>query len=98
MNRNTMPLVLMLVAGAATCVITFIKSFSMNERLSLLLIVLIVFYLLGCALKWTLNYFDRQNEEESMEAGEVFEKDAEGDVSAENPGEPREPEGSESES
>ncbi|MCH5343620.1 MAG: hypothetical protein J1E64_06230 [Acetatifactor sp.] len=90
MDRKIMPLVLMLVAGAVTCVITFIKDFSMHSRLVTLLIVLLVFYFLGSVMKWALDYFDEQNgedeeneqdeeneenEEKSAEEGEVIEKD-----------------------
>lgn len=72
-----MPLVLMLVAGAVTCIITFIKNCSMFSRLLSLLIVLLVFYFIGCVIKWTLDYFDLQNEEKNIEEGEVIEKDTE---------------------
>lgn len=81
MNRKTMPLVLMLVAGAITSVITFIKGYSIVNKLLALLIVLLLFYFLGSVLKWTLDYFDRQNEElaeaEKNEAEEGAEEAAE---------------------
>lgn len=77
MNRNNMPLILMLVAGAVTCVITFLHSYTISERLLILFIVLLVFYILGTIMKSTLNYFDRLNEKRSKEAGEVIEKDTE---------------------
>lgn len=79
-----MPLVLMLVAGAGTCIITYINDFSMLSRLVTLLIVLLVFYFLGSVMKWALDYFDEQNGkneeneengEKSAEEGEVIEKD-----------------------
>ena len=38
-----MPLLLMLIAGAATCVITLIMQYTMLERLSLLLGVMLLF-------------------------------------------------------
>lgn len=95
-----MPLVLMLVAGAVTCVITYINDFSMLSRLVTLLIVLLVFYFLGSVMKWALDYFDEQNgknednednednEEKSAEEGEVIEKDtdveSEGEEESEN--------------
>lgn len=63
MNRKTMPLVLMLVAGAIVSIITFIKGYSIVNKLLALLIVLVLFYFLGSVLRWTLDYFDRQNEE-----------------------------------
>lgn len=77
MNRKNLPLLLMLTAGAVVCVITFINKYSVPAKLTSLLAVLIIFYLLGNILKWTLDRFDRQNEEKLMEEGEVIEKEAE---------------------
>lgn len=77
MKRDSMPLILMLGAGAVTCVITFIQNYPIWAKLLSLLIVLIVFYFLGSVLKWTLDTFDRQNDKKSKEEGEVIEKDAE---------------------
>ena len=67
MNRKNMPLILMLTAGAVTCVITFIQNYSILGKLVSLLFVLVLFYFLGSVLKWTLDYFERQNQEETEE-------------------------------
>lgn len=75
MNRKNLPLLLMLTAGAVTCVITFIVGYSTVEKLAFLLAVLVLFYLLGSVLKWTLDYFDMQNEKKRQEEGEVIEKE-----------------------
>ena len=75
MNRNTLPLLLMLVTGGVTCIITYIMDYSITQKLVYLLIVLLVFYFLGNVIKWTLNYFDRQNEKLLEEEGEVIEKE-----------------------
>lgn len=77
MNRKNIPLLLMLSAGAITCIITFIHGYALVERLGILLGVLVLFYLLGSILAWTLNYFDMQNEKKRKEEGEVIEKEAE---------------------
>lgn len=77
MNRNNMPLILMLSAGAVTYVVTFFRDYTVTGQLFTLLIVLLIFYFLGSALKWTLNYFEEQNEKRNREAGEVIEKEAE---------------------
>lgn len=77
MNRKNMPLILMLAAGAVTCVITFIQKYSILGKLISLLVVLVIFYLLGNVLRWTLDYFDGQNEKKSREEGEVIEKETE---------------------
>ena len=62
MDRRTLTLILMLVAGAVTCIITLVQEYSVLGSLTALLIVFITFYFLGCVLKWTLDYFDKQNE------------------------------------
>ncbi len=77
MKRKDLPLLLMLVAGAVTCIITYIQKYTMIAKLFSLFIVLLVFYVLGSVLKWTLDYFERQNEEKLKEEGEVIEKEPE---------------------
>ena len=77
MKRNSMPLILMLVAGAVTCIITFIRNYPIWAKLLSLLVVLVVFFLLGSLLQWTIDTFERQNEKKLMEEGEVIEKEGE---------------------
>ena len=77
MNRRNVPLILMLAAGAVTCVITFIQNYSILAKLVSLFVVLLVFYFLGSLLRWTLDYFDSENEKKKDEEGEVIEKEAE---------------------
>ena len=77
MYRKNLPLLLMLTAGAVTCIITFIRKYSMLEKLVSLFVVMLIFFLLGSVLKWTLDYFDDQNEKRRLEEGEVIEKEAE---------------------
>lgn len=77
MNRKNLPLLLMLTAGAVTCIITFIEKYTMAEKLVALFVVFLIFYVLGSVLKWTLDFFERQNEERLKEEGEVIEKESE---------------------
>lgn len=85
MNRKNIPLILMLVAAAVTCIRNLIQNVSILGQLTSLLIVLVIFYFLGSVLKWTLDYFDRQNEKkEQPEEGEVVEKDSEGNTEEES--------------
>jgi len=77
MNRKNMPLILMLVAGVVTCIITYIQKYSILEKLLSLFFVLLLFYFLGSLLKWTLDYFEEQNEKKNAEEGEVIEKESE---------------------
>lgn len=69
MDRKNLPLLLMLVTGIVTCVITFIEKYTMIAKLVSLFVVLLLFYVLGSVLKWTLDFFDRQNEEKLKEEG-----------------------------
>lgn len=78
MDRKNLPLILMLTAGAVTCIITFVRRFAMLDKLVWLFAVMLLFFVLGSILKWTLDYFDEQNEKRRLEEGEVIEKEAEG--------------------
>ncbi|MBE5873894.1 MAG: hypothetical protein E7287_05725 [Lachnospiraceae bacterium] len=77
MNRKYMPIILMLVAGAVTCIITFLKNYSISAKLISLAVVLVLFYTLGSVLKGLLDNFEKQNDKKSKEEGEVIQKDAE---------------------
>lgn len=77
MNREKLPMILMLVAGAITCIINLIQNYSILRSLVSLFIVLVLFFFLGSIMKWTLNSFDRENEKRNQEAGEVMEKETE---------------------
>lgn len=86
MNRKNLPLFLMLTAGAVTCIITYIEQYTMVGKLVALFVVLLIFYVLGSVLKWTLDYFEKQNEERLREEGEVIEKEAEDSENVEQDG------------
>ena len=83
MNRKNMPLLLMLSAGVVTCIITFLEHYTVFEKLVSLLVVLVIFLMLGNVLKWTLDYFDRQNEEKLKAEGEAIEKELEEELESE---------------
>lgn len=74
MNRRNLPLLLMLTAGAITCIITFFREYTLLEKLIALFVVMLIFCVLGSVLKGTLDYFDVQNEKRLKEEGEVIEK------------------------
>ena len=69
MNRKNMPLLLMLIAGACTCIITLVRSYSVLASLVALFAVMLLFYCLGSAIRLLLDRFDRQNEEKEAGAG-----------------------------
>lgn len=77
MNRKLLPLILMLTAGAVTCIINLIRQYPLLDQLIVLFVVLVVFYILGNVFIWTLDLFESQNEKLLPEEGEVIEKEAE---------------------
>lgn len=80
MNRNNLPLILMLVAGAVTCLVLFFSEYTIFYRLLILFLVLLFFYIFGSIIKLMLDYFDDKNEKSNKESGEVIEKEADEDV------------------
>ena len=70
MNRKNMPLLLMLTAGACTCIITLVRQYSMLAGLVALFAVMLLFYLLGSVIRMLLDRFDRQNEEKAKQEKE----------------------------
>lgn len=76
MNRKLIPLILMLVAGGITTVMSFVSGYSLRDKLLALLLVLLIFYFLGSLIQFLLDFFDKQNEEREKQEGEVIEKEA----------------------
>lgn len=65
MDKKNIPILLMLVAGAITCIITFIEKYSVLTQLLVLFIVLVIFYCIGTVIKWAFISFERRNEEQN---------------------------------
>lgn len=71
-----MPLLLMLIAGACTCIITLVRSYSVLASLVALFAVMLLFYCLGSAIRLLLDRFDRQNEEKAKQEQETKAEEA----------------------
>lgn len=71
-----MPLLLMLIAGACTCIITWVRSYSVLSSLVVLFAVMLLFYCLGSAIRLLLDRFDRQNEEKAKQEQEAKAEEA----------------------
>ncbi len=67
MKRKNLPIIIMLIAGAVISIITFVKDYELVEKLFMLLITLIVFYGMGSLLVFTMNHFDKVNEQKRIE-------------------------------
>lgn len=71
-----MPLLLMLIAGACTCIITLVRSYSVLASLMALFAVMLLFYCMGSAIRLLLDRFDRQNEEKAKQEQEAKAEEA----------------------
>ena len=67
MNRKNIPLILMLTAGACTCIVTMVQAYSVLASLVALFAVMLLFYCLGNGVRLLLDRFDRQNEEKAKQ-------------------------------
>lgn len=75
MNRKNMPLILMLVAGIVTSIFTFVKQYTIGQKMLTLLVTLTVCYLFGSLFRWMLDRFQMQNEKAALDEGAVVEKE-----------------------
>ena len=64
----------MLIAGACTCIVTLVRSYSVLASLVALFAVMLLFYCLGSVIRLLLDRFDRQNEEKAKKEQEEKEK------------------------
>jgi len=78
-RRKLLPVLIMLLAGAMAAILLAIGRYEITSMLWILFVVLVVFYILGCILKWSLDHIDKQNEKKdsSLDEGEVIEKQPE---------------------
>ena len=51
MKTKTIPVMLMLVAGAMACVLGFVYRYETTQFFTMVFTVLVVFYMLGCIVK-----------------------------------------------
>lgn len=81
MNTKQIPLIVMLSAGAIVSICTKVMHYELETALWILLAVLIVFYIIGCVIKRTLDVFEAERlkaekeQEEVSDEGEVIEKE-----------------------
>lgn len=68
---------MMLLAGSITSIMTYLQEYELKDMLPILLAALIVFYVLGLAVRKVLNLFVIPAEEPKVEDGAVIEKEVE---------------------
>lgn len=70
MKTNSVPAVIMLTAGLIDCIISICYHLTLGEFLKQLLIVLIIFYLIGCVVKIIIDCNFKEMEVTQEEAAE----------------------------
>ena len=82
MKTKTLPVILMLVAGAIACILGFVYHYETTDFFAMVLTVLVVFYMLGCIVKGIIdkNFSDfgkeAENESEELEEKENIESES----------------------
>ena len=74
MNTKKVPLLIMLLAGAVACIVTYINHYNLHDMLVVLLTVLILFLIVGLIAKKIFDKFEISSDKEVDDEGEVVEK------------------------
>jgi len=74
MKTKFIPAVVMLLGGAVACIVTFLNNYSLDEMLSVLIISLIIFLILGVVIRLIIDSFELPDENRVDDEGEVVEK------------------------
>ncbi len=78
-RMRTFPLILMLVAGSFTSIMTYYFQYEIKTALLVLLSVLLIFYCIGLFFVNVITFFDKKNEADrkakEQKEGVVVEKD-----------------------
>lgn len=69
-KMKLIPPFVMLTAGAVTSILMVVKGCELHEFLARLLLILVIFYMLGCLLKGILDMIEKQNRPPEPEEGE----------------------------
>ena len=83
MERRSIPVIITLVAGAISLLISMFQNYSLLKRTIILFFTFLIFYLLSSLLIYLLDYFDEQNEKKKQLEGEMVEKES--SVKKDNP-------------
>lgn len=77
MKTKSIPAIIMLVAGALACILGFVYQYETTQFFTMVLTVLIVFYVLGCIVKIIIDknfpVESDKNEENTEESEETKE-------------------------
>lgn len=77
MKTKMIPPILMLSAGAVCSIVMSLSHYDLKTLLTILLAVLVVFYIAGLCIKKLIDTFTLANQAKAAEEGEVIEKETE---------------------
>jgi uncharacterized membrane protein len=78
MKTNTIPAIIMLTAGCVACVAGIASHMEIVAFTKMLLVVLLIFYILGCIVKVILDKnFKEMQKEETTDGEDLLEEEAE---------------------
>ena len=74
MRTKSIPAILMLIAGALACILGFVYRYEATQFFTMVLTVLVIFYMLGCIVKIIIDKnFSELGEKESNQVEETGE-------------------------
>lgn len=74
MRTKSIPAILMLIAGALACILGFVYRYETTQFFTMVLTVLVIFYMLGCIVKIIIDKnFSELGEKESNQVEETGE-------------------------
>lgn len=79
MKTKGIPAIIMLLAGAITCIVTYQNKYTLEETLKTLLVVLVLFLIMGVIVKKVLDSFQMPGKDAVNDEGEIIEKQPEGE-------------------
>lgn len=75
MNTKKIPAFVMLLAGSVACIVTYINHYSLKDMLVVLVLTLVIFLIIGVAIKLILDSFQLPEDDGKVDdEGEVVEK------------------------
>ncbi len=83
MNTKKIPALIMLLAGAVVCIVTYLNHYNLKDMLTVLFGVLLVFLVIGVIVKKIFDSFRMPDENAVNDEGEVVEKQVESEESEE---------------
>lgn len=73
MKTKPIPAIIMLSAGLVACIAGILSRMEVVEFMKMLLLVLILFYVLGCVIQWIIGKYFIETKEEETTDGEASE-------------------------